>query len=203
MLDARAICRLLLDDEQPVPPQPDDPNQLDLGLDPDTLFDPKAEIMRYANEPFRVRGSGPTDLYRKLEGKLAGRPQKKIGPNTYVVRHHDRLAVRFHQTDVVAAYPDGKVTVESGGWRPGGGQWAYGWRAAPGRTTMARMNDWLPSGWRIYSLKNEWFWWNYNGPRGDEAEVRYPYNDGDTIFPDGSLQLHDQPIPIKRRQRKV
>ena len=45
MLDARAIYRLLIDDEQPVTPAPADPNQLALGQDQDEI-DPKSEVLR-------------------------------------------------------------------------------------------------------------------------------------------------------------
>lgn len=211
MLDAHAIFRLLIDDEQPVPPKPDDPNQLDLGFDPDALLDPKAEVMRYAEEPFRVPGSGPTNLYAKLEAKLGARPRRKVGNNTYIIRsggagedERVSIAVRFHQTDVVTAYPDGKVVVETGGWRPGGGQAAYGWRREPGTTTRARINDWLPSGWGIYQQKGEWFWANYANRRGTyNDDMLLPYSDGDTIFPDGSLRIQEHPVYVKRRKRKV
>lgn len=205
MLSAHAIYRLLIDDEQPVPP-PDDPNQLSLDIDGDADdLDPKSEVMRYAEEPFRVPGTGPTTLYQRLEGILYNRPRKKVANNTYAVRHPDRLAVLFHSTDVVTAYPDGKVTVNSGGWKHGEGGRGYnpGWTGEPGTTTMARMNDYLCSGWSIYKLKGEWYWYNQAGPRHWEADTRYPYTDGDTIFPDGSLKMQAHPLYLKRRRRKV
>jgi hypothetical protein len=203
MLSARAIFRLLIENEQPEAPPPDDPNQMGLDFNPDVV-DPKSEIMRYAQTPFRVRGYGPTDLYAKLQQKLHGRESKKVGNNTYIIRYNDRLAVRFHQTDVVTAYPDGKVVAETGGWRPGGGRIAYGWRREPGTTTRDRINSWLTSGWHIYQQKNEWFWYNYNANEGMwDSDTRIPFNDGDTIHPDGSLQPQEHPIVIKKRKRRV
>lgn len=204
MLDARAIFRLLIENEQPeaLPQPPDDPNQLGLDFNPD-VTDPKAEIMRYSEQPFRISGTGPTDLYAKLQNKLHGRESKKVANNTYIIRYDDRLAVRFHQTDVVTAYPDGRVVAQTGGWRPGGGKWAYGWSGEPGTTTRDRMNSWLASGWHIYQHKHEWFWYNYSANRGMWSDdIRYPYTDGDTIYPDGSLQMQAHPVYLKRRKRR-
>lgn len=197
MLSARAICRLLIDDEQPVPP-PADPNQLALDFNPDELLDPEKEIMRYADKPFPVRGNSPTHLYADLQQLLNGRPRKKVANNTYVIDHGNRFAVRFHQTDVVTAHPDGKVVVDSGGWRPGGGRVSYGFVTEPGTTTMERMNRYLPGGWYIYKFKDEWYWGNSH----HETEFRYPYSDNDTIDADGSLHIQEHPVPIKPKRRR-
>jgi hypothetical protein len=203
MLNAHAICRLLIDDEQPVP-QPDDPRQMGLDFNADELLDPKSEIMRYAETPFRIPGSGPTDLYQKLQNRLGGRPRRKIENNTYVLDHGDRLAVRLHQTDVVTAYPDGRIVVDSGGWRPGGGKWAEGWRNSPGRTTMDRIEGHLSSGWHIYKKQDNWFWYNNATKRGNyEDNIRIPYDDGDTIFPDGSLQTKQAIVHVKQRKKRT
>lgn len=202
MLSARAIYRLLIDDEQPVP-TPDDPNQLGLDFNTDDIVDPKAEVMRYAQQPFLIRSQLPTDLYQRLTGILNGRPQKKVDRNTYAVRNPDSLAVKFHQTDVVTAYPDGVVMVNSGGWKPGGGRYDPRFRGGPGTTTMARMNDYLCSGWQIYKLKGEWYWFNTTGPRHWEMDVRYPYTDKDKIMADGSLKLQAHPIYVTKRRKRT
>lgn len=204
MLNASDLFRILIEDEQPVPP-PGDPNQPALASSADDL-DPKSEVMRYADEPFTIRSGSPTDLYQRLTNKLGTRPSKKVGNNTYVVRHPDRLAVKFHQTDVVTAFPDGRIVVNSGGWKPGSGGHGYnpGWRSEPGTTTMARMNDWLSSGWQIYRLKGEWYWYNRgSGVRHWESDTRLPYTDGDHITPEGALQLKAHPVYVKRRRKKL
>lgn len=203
MLNARAICRLLIDDEQPVPP-PDDPRQMGLDFNTDEIDDPKSEIMRYAETPFRIPGAGPTDLYQNLQHRLGGRPRRKIANNTYILDHGDRLAVRLHQTDVVTAYPDGRIVVDSGGWRPGGDKVSYGWRNPPGKTTLDRISGHLSSGWRIYQKQNEWYWYNHSTGVGNwDDDVRLPYDDGDTIFPDGSLQLQQEVVQLKRRKKRT
>jgi hypothetical protein len=203
MLNARAIYRLLIDDEQPVPSPPEDPNQLGLDFNDDDL-DPTSEIMRYADTPFQIPGSGPTDLYARLEHKLDGKPRKKVANNTYIIRHPDRLAVRLHQTDVVTAFPDGRVVVNSGGWRPGGGKQDYGWRSEPGTTTMDRINSWTPSGWKIYKKDHVWYWFNYaaNGHHWD-SDTLLPYSDKDTIMPNGYLKAQERPIYLKRRRKRT
>lgn len=203
MLDARAIYRLLIDDEQPVtPPPPDDPRQMALDFNSDDL-DPKAEIMRYAETPFRIPGSGPTDLYERLQQKLGNRERRKIANNTYIITYHNRLAVRFHQTDVVTAYGDGRVVVDSGGWRPGGGRYAPGWRAEPGKTTLERISGHLTSGWNIYQKLGDWFWYNRATGAGIWSDtLRLPYEDKDTIHPDGSLQLQHEPITVKLPKKR-
>lgn len=202
MLSANAIYRLLIEDEQPVPP-PDDPNQRALDFNTDDL-DPKKEIMRYAEQPFNIPSGHPTDLYQRLTGILHNRPQKKVDRNTYAVRNPDSLAIKFHQTDVVTAYPDGRVVVDSGGWKPGGGMYDPRFRGGPGVTTMARMNDYLCSGWQLYKLKGEWYWYNQGSPqRHWESDTRYPYTDGDTITPEGALQLQAHPIYVKKRRKKA
>lgn len=206
MLSARAIFRLLIENEQPEAPiPPDDPNQLGLDFNPDVL-DPKAEIMRYAETPFRIPGSGPTGTYQRYQQMLGRREQKRLaGRATYLIRYEDgRIAVRHHQTDVVTAYPDGKVVVTTGGWNPQGANANRGWGRAPtGTTTRDRINSYLYSGWHIYQKDYEWFWFNHSADQGMwDSDLKLPYNDGDTIYPDGSLQLQVDPIPVKPRRRR-
>lgn len=205
MLNAHAIYRLLIEEEQPV--IPDDPNQLRLPIDPDVdALDTKSEIMRYADEPFRIPGNGPTSLYQDLLDKLRGRARRKIGNNTYLVNHGESIAVLFHATDVVTAFKDGKIVVDSGGWQPQGDKINYGWRSPPGTTTRDRINSNLDSGWKIYQLKHVWYWFNVGNGAGtvDSGDaVRYPYTDGDTIHPDGSLKIQAHPLYTKGRKKRV
>lgn len=206
MLSARAIFRLLIENEQPETP-PDDPNQLGLDFNADVL-DPKAEVMRYAEQPFRIPGSGPTDTYRRYERILNGRPRKVVKSirSTYFHRlDGGAIALRYHDTDVVTAYPDGKIVVTTGGWNPQGRYAHHGWGRAPtGTTSRDRINSYLHSGWHIYQQKGEWFWFNHGANQGMwDSDMKLPYTDGDTIFPDGSLQLQAQPIEVRKRRRKA
>lgn len=218
MLNARAIYRLLIDDEQPVQP-PDDPRQMALDFNADELVDPKAEIMRYAETPFRIPGDGPTTTYqhflnkfdpdrryRKWDGQEGTRFLRLKGRNTYLIDYGDRIAVRYHQTDVVTAYRDGKVVVDAGGWHPQGDKVNYGWRAPAGTTTRDRIGYMAGTagGWDIYQKSYVWYWYNRGTRTGNwEDTVRYPYTDGDTIYPDGSLQLQAEPEDVRRRRKRT
>lgn len=61
------------------------------------------------------------------------------------------LRVQYHQTCVVAVYPDGSIELDTGGWKTA--------------TTKARMNQAAHQfnlGFRVYQHKHEWFvgWWD-------------------------------------------
>lgn len=45
------------------------------------------------------------------------RDTKKLANNTYARRDGDAVAVRLHATDVVTLHDDGRVVLDSGGWR--------------------------------------------------------------------------------------
>ena len=109
--------------------------------------------------------------YEKANELLQGRnkEQRKLENNTYLVRHEDSLAVRLHETDVVTYLPNGKVILNSGGWKT--------------VTTKDRLNKYSPV--RIYQEKSIWF---YNDSQTDPIQWqpinRKPYFDGIT-FKDG------------------
>lgn len=212
MLNARAIYRLLIEEDPPTP-LPDDPRQMGLDFNPDEVVDPKAEIFRYA-EHFRIPGSGPTSTYEHFRRKLGdrarrnaeGNPSKKIQNNTFLIDYGDRIAVRYHQTDVVTAYRDGKVVVDTGGWNPQGRYANMGWRAPTGSTTRDRIGHMAGTagGWDIYQKSYEWFWYNRGTGAGNWDDTRrYPFSDGDTIHPDGSLEAQAEPVDVRKRRRKV
>lgn len=87
---------------------------------------------------------------------------KKLGNNTYAIRHPDSLAIRLHSTDILTFTPDGAVTVNSGGWRT--------------VTTKARLNEYLPAG-SIGQRNGQWYW-----------HTGATYSDGDILLPDGTLK---------------
>lgn len=212
MLDARAIFRLLIEDDPPVPP-PDDPRQMGLDFNPDDLVDPKSEVFRYA-ETFRFPGSGPTTTYAYFQRKLGdnarrnadGNRSRKIQNNTYLIDYGNRIAVRYHQTDVVTAYRDGKVVVDAGGWHPQGDKVNYGWTAPAGTTTRDRIGHMAGTagGWDIYQKSYVWYWYNRSNGTGNWEDTRkIPYTDGDTIYPDGSLEAQAEVIEVRKRRRRT
>lgn len=72
-------------------------------------------------------------------------------------------ALQYHSTDVVTAYPNGSVKLDSGGWITS--------------TTKERINRYLPIG-QLYQKKFGWF---IAMPDGEQVEFR----DGMTITPRG------------------
>lgn len=58
------------------------------------------------------------NAYMKQLEVLGGRSSKKVANNTYIQRRDDKtLALKYHATDVVTYYDDGRVVLNSGGWR--------------------------------------------------------------------------------------
>jgi hypothetical protein len=77
----------------------------------------------------------PQMTYTAADTKLQGRNHRsrKIANNTYLERRQDGvIAVRLHNTDVVTLYSDGRVVLNSGGWRTS--------------TTAQRINSYSPVG---------------------------------------------------------
>lgn len=97
------------------------------------------EIMKH-NYEHKVRESGVSTLLHPVDGGYA---------------------LRYHQTDVVTAYPDGSVKLDSGGWRT--------------PTTKERINRYLPTGYVLYQKNNKWW---ISTPHGEIA-----FKDGMVINP--------------------
>ncbi len=70
--------------------------------------------------------------------------RRKLGHNTYLERDDESAYhVRLHATRIVTFHRDGRVELNSGGWRT--------------VTTKERMNRYLPSGWRLYQDAHVWY----------------------------------------------
>lgn len=72
---------------------------------------------------------------------------KESGVHTYLYpiggTPASAFALRYHWTDVVTAYQDGRVVLTSGGWRTS--------------TTKERINRYLPVGYVLYQQKKTWW----------------------------------------------
>lgn len=121
----------------------------------------------------------------RLDTTLGDRVRAKVGNNTYARRltpgNFGPIAVRLHETDVVIAYVDGSVRLDSGGWRT--------------VTTKDRVNRFLPGftmpdGTRVHAglgaSQGTWSvgrWWSKDAPTpenpygmergGEEVSVYY------------------------------
>ena len=79
--------------------------------------------------------------YQEAQELLGSRESRKLENNTYLQRRGDNLAVRLHATDVVTYRPDGKIILNSGGWRT--------------VTTKDRINKYAPI--NLWQDKGQWF----------------------------------------------
>jgi hypothetical protein len=191
MLNARAIYRLLIDDEQPASPAVPIPSAQPVPeTTPDDALDIKGELLRYADEPFNVPGTGPTRQYEHLLLLLRGRTTKRIENNTYVLNRGDHLALRLHATDIIVAYPDGRTVIDTNGYHT--------------NTTRDRLR-YLQGGWHVFQQAGTWYWYNSATRTAAEhggQDRLLPFTDGDTIMPDGSLKMKAFPLYPKRRKRR-
>jgi len=189
MLNAFAITKMLLDDEQPV-----DPAATPVDPDPEKL------LTQYVSGkvPFMLPGS-PVFLWQRWGERLNGRQSKRVqGTETKLVQvDAEHIALQYHNTYVVTVDNTNKVTVATDGFCS--------------KTTMERINWAAPGGWHVFGRKPRkehaynWnlFWCNYGSKSGAWGDQRVlPFTDGDTILANGTLVMQAQPVyPTKRRKR--
>lgn len=114
--------------------------------------------------------------YAVWDSQLQGRCQKqrKVSNNTWLIRQEDgSIALKLHATIIVTVQQDGKITLNSGGWRT--------------PTTKGRINDALRELLRDNApgiSQVDGIWLIY--PRGD-YESKLTFADGMWVLPDGSL----------------
>jgi len=64
--------------------------------------------------------------------------------NTYLQTRDDKtIVLKYHATDVITWYSDGRIVVDVDGWQTS--------------TTKLRLNEFLPDGFRCYSDKGIWY----------------------------------------------
>jgi hypothetical protein len=114
------------------------------------------------------------------------------------------IALKYHATDVVTAYPDGSIKLDSGGYS----QPHYAWSTktkTQSPTTRERISRYLPEGFSLYQEKKLW-WVAF--PNGDVLE----FIDGMVIRPiaftaeypedDQAIQGHFKVNVLSRRRAK-
>lgn len=89
---------------------------------------------------------------------------------------------RHHYTNILAVHPDGAFDINTGGWNSS--------------TTRARLNDYLPSGWRVYTRAGQLFLHNYPG----EA---YPFRECISVSVDGSVNSDHVPGAAEREKQLI
>jgi len=83
--------------------------------------------------------------YQEALEKLGKRSSRKLENNTYLIHYHEAkphyIGVRLHNTDVVKYYPDGRIILNSGGWKT--------------PTTKDRINKYAPV--NVWTDKGIWY----------------------------------------------
>jgi hypothetical protein len=133
----------------------------------------QAHLTKHAYTRGRNKGDAPLDASRR------GRSHERV------TRCGDCMAVRFHRTNVILAYPDGRITINCDGWG-----------MAP--TTRSCINDAL----RWFGGNNAWM---YSDRMYGKTQLvlkttrgMHAYYDGITIDADGTLLSEPKPFKGKR-----
>lgn len=115
--------------------------------------------------------------------EIAATRRRKLAHNTYLeVREHE-IGVRLHSTEIVTFTEDGRLVLNSGGWRT--------------LTTKERMNRALPPGFGLHQERGVWY-------LADQRNgVRYPYADGFTLHPDGYVSGTGPDPKAQHRERRA
>lgn len=133
------------------------------------------------------------NIYGQILEDLNGRQTRKVAHNTYLqVRGDGVIALKYHATDVVKYYADGRVVLDTGGWRTS--------------TTKLRFNETysrLPL--RVYSDKGVWY-----AALNRDWDHAVPFADGLTLQLNGDGQYHvdtntvgDDPKATQKLRRRV
>lgn len=119
-----------------------------------------------------------------------GIEEEGVATFLHTLQEPDRMALRYHNTDVVIAYPSGNVWLDSGGFNKPHLAWS-GKTQTCSPTTRKRISRYLPKGVSLYQEK--YIWW-IQMPDGREYEfvdgmqittdfqVKYFLDDKDTDY---------------------
>lgn len=81
---------------------------------------------------------------------------KEKGVSTLLHPLDNAYALQYHQTDVVTAYPDGSVKLDSGGYSTPHFAWSNR-TMTQSPTTRERISRYLPKGVRLHQQDNKWW----------------------------------------------
>lgn len=83
-------------------------------------------------------------LYHDLRALAQGKKRRKIDNNTYVELHGNYVVIRLHKTPILTVKKnDSKFWINTNGFMT--------------TTTKARLNKYLPSGYKIFQKQFAWF----------------------------------------------
>lgn len=141
-------------------------------------------LLAVVSSPGRImEGNKMATIYEVMQHHVTHRIDEKGGA-TMLHPLGGAYALRYHHTDVVTAYPDGKVVLNSGGYRT--------------LTTKERINRYMPEGCKLINKRGKWV---VSMPNGQEVD----FYDGMSLGPGWSalkptdlelLQVNYDAIPL-------
>jgi len=123
-------------------------------------------------------------LYELWSMRLTGQCKtvRKVGNHTYMRRVTDDgetyIAIILHNTDVVRAFRDGSVQLNSGGWHT--------------KTTADRIRRYMPHPWTMHAYLGRWFITNMDTWDATHEGPKFAFKDGITILPNGKVAGADK-----------
>lgn len=121
--------------------------------------------------------------YDSCERILGKRREKKVANNTRLRRsgeNDDEFVLELHATDIARMYPDGRVRLNSGGYRSA--------------TTKNRMTGVTPQRCGVYQEKGVWYFYRRDENYCDLGKI--PFWDGMIVDDQGRLtNPEDEPQP--------
>ena len=107
---------------------------------------------------------------------------RRIANNTYVEKEKNLISIRLHETKIITYYSDGKIKLNSGGWKT--------------VTTKQRLNNF--TNFAIYQEKSTWYFCITN----NEKENRYYFKDNMEIDKVGNVTGALLVNPEKEKENK-
>lgn len=97
-----------------------------------------------------------------------GVKEKGVATFLHPMGETDAYALRYHATDVVIAYPDGSVVLNSGGFSTPHYAWSNRTMTVS-PTTRERISRYLPKGYSLSQQNNKWW---LSMPNGSTVEFK-------------------------------
>ena len=122
-------------------------------------------------------------------GKKQERPAPASGKRTRIIRRDDgRIAVKYHETDVLTFAPSGVTVLDSGGWLT--------------LTTRECFNTYLPGGFRVHQERGVWYVARYEDPEWKTYGV---FKDGCRVTEEqaGGLDQPEVAKAIRSKRAKI
>jgi len=108
-----------------------------------------------------ITGQGQFQVFVGVFKKMPNKKAKKIASNTLLIEQGDMKVIRLYDTDILTFKPKGEIVLNNGGYCT--------------KTTHARMNQFLPTGYFVYAKNKQS---HVSTPEG----TIFPFNDSGLCF---------------------